>query len=78
MKCIICNSPNIKEKKVDEEIRLKNDVILLSLKTLVCLECGERYYDRKTMKLIEETKDNIRKQKTKLQPIGQVLKTVSI
>jgi len=54
MKCVICNSPDITKKKVEEEIRENSDVILVPIKVLVCEECGERYYDRRTMKRLEE------------------------
>jgi YgiT-type zinc finger domain-containing protein len=43
MKCVICGSPDIKEKNVE------NDIVMVSIKTLVCGSCGERYYDRKTL-----------------------------
>jgi hypothetical protein len=41
-------------KSVEEEIRSDKDILLVPLEVLVCLGCGERYYDRETMKKIEE------------------------
>ncbi len=55
MKCVICNSPDIKVKKVQEEIKQQSDIVLVPLEVLVCHNCGERYYDRKTTKKIEES-----------------------
>ncbi len=31
MKCVICSSQNIKEKNVDEEIRLGNDMVMINI-----------------------------------------------
>ena len=75
MKCIICNSDAIQKKIVDEEIRHGNDVIFVPIETLVCLSCGERYYDRRTMKYLEDIADKIKAEKAELIQIGQVLKT---
>jgi len=46
MKCVICSGDDIKEKEVEEEIRVGNDIVLVPAKTMVCTKCGERYYDR--------------------------------
>jgi YgiT-type zinc finger domain-containing protein len=54
MKCVVCNSSNVEMKVVEEEIRSDKDILLIPLEVLVCLSCGERYYDRETMKKIEE------------------------
>ena len=75
MKCIICNSPDIEKKAVEEEIHLDQDVILIPIEVMVCLQCGERYYDRKTMKFLEEIEDKIAAKQIALQSVGQVLKT---
>lgn len=76
MKCIICHSPNVELRKVEEEIRNNNDVILVPIETLMCLECGEKYYDRKTMKYFEKMKNKVKKHKAELNTVGHVLKAV--
>jgi hypothetical protein len=40
MKCIICNSPDIGKRVVEEEIHLGQDVILVPMEVMVCLRCG--------------------------------------
>ena len=77
MRCIICNSEDIQKKTVDEEIHHGNDVILVPIETLVCLSCGERYYDRRTMKYLEDITEKIKSEKTELIQIGQVLRTTA-
>ena len=74
MKCIICNSPNIEKRAVEEEIRLGEDVVLVPVEVLVCLSCGERYYDRRTIKFLEEIEDKIVAKQVNLRSVGQVLK----
>ncbi len=73
MKCIICNSENIELKDVNEEFHSKNDIICVKINVSVCLSCGERYYDRKTMKYLEEIQNKVTKDKTHLSEIGKVL-----
>ena len=72
MRCVVCNSDNIQKKKVHEEIYLDNDIILVPIETLVCLSCGERYYDRRTMKYLEEIEKRIKSNEIALEPVGQV------
>jgi YgiT-type zinc finger domain-containing protein len=74
MKCVICGSSGVKIKSVDEDIRLENDVIIVGIKTLVCGSCGERYYDRHTMRILEDIKEKLRNHDLKLDVIGSVLR----
>ena len=74
MKCVVCNSSNIETKTVEEEIRSEKDILLMPLEVLVCLSCGERYYDRKTMKKIEEMRSKLKKHDLKLEEVGKVLR----
>jgi len=54
MRCVICKGEDIEKKMVDEEIRLSGDIVLVSMELLVCNACGERYYDQRAMKKIED------------------------
>ena len=74
MKCVVCNSSNIEMKSVEEEIRSDKDILLIPLEVLVCLSCGERYYDKKTMKKIEEMRSKLKKHDLKLEEVGKVLR----
>jgi len=74
MKCVICSSQDIEKKHVDEEIRVQNDVVLVNINTLVCGSCGERYYDRDTIKTLEEIKEKLKRKTIKLDVIGSVLR----
>ena len=50
MKCTVCHSDQVVRAKVQEEIALGSDIVLISIQTPVCQACGERYYDRATMR----------------------------
>lgn len=54
MKCVICKGTNIEKKLVNEEVRVGTDVVLVPVEVMVCKSCGERYYDRRTMRYLEE------------------------
>jgi YgiT-type zinc finger domain-containing protein len=72
MKCVICNSSDVEMKKVDEEIRSEKDILLIPMEVLVCLDCGERYYDRKAMRRIEEVRTKLKSHEIKVKEVGKV------
>lgn len=73
MKCVICHGENINEKEVLEEIKIRNDIIFVPIKIPVCASCGERYYNRRTVKMLEEIEQKSIKNLLKLKEIGKVL-----
>lgn len=75
MKCVICNGPDIVKKDVEEEIRHGSDLIFVPGSVLVCENCGEKYYDRLTIKKLEQIERDIAARKIKLKEVGHVLKT---
>jgi YgiT-type zinc finger domain-containing protein len=74
MKCIICKSDDIELKKVDEEMKIQNDIILVQTEVSVCNNCGERYYDRRTMQQLESIKEKIENKEIAVENIGKVLR----
>ena len=59
---------------VEEEIRSGKDIALVPIEVLVCLNCGERYYDSKTMRKIEEIRSGLMSQNLEVEEIGKVLR----
>ena len=57
MLCVICHSPDIERKQINEEIHRDWDIIYVPITIPVCQNCGERYYDRKTMQYLERTRE---------------------
>ncbi len=73
MKCVICRSGNIEMQDVSEEIQRGNDIVLVPVRIPVCQSCGERYYDQKTMRYLEELKKELSKETLSLKGVGKVL-----
>ena len=74
MKCIICHSTDISLRRVNEQLSRGEDLILVPVEVLVCSNCGERYYDRRTMKKLEEIEDAVNAGRVSLERVGEVLR----
>lgn len=74
MKCVVCKSPDIRPKKVEEEIKIEENIVLIPIEVLVCQNCGERYYDRKTMMKLEEIRIKVGKKAMDVEDVGKVLR----
>jgi YgiT-type zinc finger domain-containing protein len=74
MKCVICKGSDIKSKVVDEQIRTERDIVLVTMNVLVCSSCGERYYDKKAMKKIEEIRSRLKKQDLEVKEVGKIMR----
>lgn len=72
MKCVVCNGSDIALKSVDEEIKSGRDIVLLTLEVFVCASCGERYYDQKTMRNIEESRARLKNKELEVEQVGTV------
>jgi len=73
MLCVICHSPDIERTSVQEEIRVNSDMLLVPITIPVCNQCGERYYDRKTMQQLERVKEQLRLRRLATKVTGKVL-----
>jgi len=76
MKCVICKSSDIQNKMIEEEIKSGKDIILVPLNVLVCMNCGERYYDRNTMRKIEDVRSRLKQKELEFEEVGKVLRAV--
>ena len=73
MKCVVCHGDEIEPREVYEEILADPDIVQFRVTVPVCLTCGERYYDRKTMRLLEDMEEKVRRGDASLQQVGRVL-----
>jgi YgiT-type zinc finger domain-containing protein len=73
MKCIICHGEDVEFAEAKEELRIGNDIVYVPIRVLVCQVCGERYYDRRTLRYLEEVEQKLREGKANLQEVGKVL-----
>jgi YgiT-type zinc finger domain-containing protein len=74
MKCVVCHSSDIAKRRVNEQLARGEDVILIPVEVLACNNCGERYYDRRTMHRLEEIEDAIGAGRASLERVGDVLR----
>lgn len=74
MKCIICHSTDISLRCVNEQLSRGKDMILVPVEVLVCNNCGERYYDRRTMQKLEEIEGAVNAGRLSLERVGEVLR----
>jgi len=77
MRCVVCHSPDIERRTVDETFHVEGDIVLVSVELLVCNNCGERYYDRRSMRWLEEIEDKLRNKTLPLSAIGEVLRPIA-
>ena len=77
MKCTLCHSDQVAKAMVQERIPVGNDIVLVPIEVLVCKLCGERFYDRATMRRLEEIEDDLAACKRPLREIGKVMELVS-
>ena len=77
MKCVVCNGSNIQKQRVDEQIKAGENIVLVPMNILVCESCGERYYNKKSMKEIEKLREQLRDSKLKVKEVGKVMRTVA-
>ena len=74
MKCVVCHSPDIVEKQVDEEIWIGENIFLMEVEALSCMNCGESYFDRKALRKIEEARTRLREHSVPFQEVGKVFR----
>ena len=77
MKCLVCNGSNIQPKRVDEQIKSREDIVLVQMDILVCETCGERYFNKKNMKKIETVREQLRDHKLDVREVGKVMRAVA-
>ena len=73
MKCLICHGDDIHVEEVREEIKVDKDIVCVPIQTPVCKTCGERYYDRRTVRYPEEMEHKLQSGQIHLQQVGKVL-----
>ena len=73
MKCVICRGEEIVPRSVREEIHVADDIIYVTVDALVCTQCGERYFDRATVRKLESIERELERGRETLLEIGKVL-----
>ena len=73
MKCLICHGVDIQIEEVREEIKVGKNIVYIPIQTPVCHTCGEKYYDRRTMRYLEDMEHKLQLRQIHLQEVGKVL-----
>ena len=74
-KCPVCNG-KVEEKGVTEIIKGGNNTATLTIDTLVCCRCGERFYSLETTKKLEEIMTKLKQGETQdFTQVGQAFVT---
>ena len=73
MKCIVCHGEDIIEQTVNEELQSGQDIVFAPVNCLVCQTCGERYFDRQTVRHLEQLRAKLKAGQLQLKEIGRVL-----
>lgn len=73
MKCVVCHGESIEAREVKEPIEVGSDVLYVTVTVPACQTCGERYYDRKTVKYLENVEAEVRAGGAKVREVGKVL-----
>lgn len=74
MICVICHGEQIEVQEVREELEIATDIVWVPTRVPVCGTCGERYYDRPTLRYLEQVEKALRAGSGKTREIGRVLK----
>ena len=56
MTCVICKRGEIRARKVEAEIKIGNDHLLVVVEAEACTECGEAYYSADAMRRLERVR----------------------
>ncbi len=53
MKCVICKAGDVQPGRVEAEVKVGSDRLIVSLWTERCSECGEAYYSAEDLRKLE-------------------------
>ena len=73
MNCIVCHGQEIQTKAVTETFRSGEDFVTVDVSAQVCGTCGERYYDRNTIRFLETAQQELAAGGKNFSVVGKVL-----
>ena len=72
MKCVICKRGQTKPGKVEAEVKVGNDHLLVTVEAEICAECGEAYYSADAMRYLEQVRNDFVHKAIKPPAVGTV------
>lgn len=73
MTCVVCHGVEVQLQEVEEDLKVGNNVVHVPVRVLLCRTCGERYYDRRTVRYLEEVEKKLKEGSADLREVGKVL-----
>ena len=72
MICVICKRGEVKARRVEAEIKVGTDHLLVGVDAEVCTECGEAYYPPEAMRRLEQVREDFTRKAINPPAIGTV------
>ncbi len=72
MLCVICKKGEVKPARVQAELKIGGDHLLVPVDAEACCECGESYYSPETLQYLEKVREDFVRKAISPTSIGQV------
>ena len=72
MTCVICKRGEVRAKKVEAEIKIGNDHLLVTVDAEACSQCGEAYYSADIMRRLEQVREDFVRKAITPPAVGRV------
>ena len=72
MHCVICKRGTVKPGKVQAEMRVGTDHLMVPVEAEVCDECGEAYYTSAAMRHLEDVRERFLRKAIAPPAVGHV------
>jgi len=69
---VICKRGEIKPVRIEAEIKVGRDRLLVPVDAETCIECGEAYYSTETMRYLEQVREDFMRKAILPTSIGTV------
>jgi YgiT-type zinc finger domain-containing protein len=72
MKCVICKTGEVQPAKVQAELKIGCDRLLVPIEAEICPECGEPYYSPEALRRLERVREDFAKKAIAPTSVGKV------
>lgn len=72
MQCVICKTGEVKPARIEAELKVGSDRLLVPVEAEACIECGEVYYSTETMRYLERVREDFLRKAIAPAAIGNV------
>jgi len=72
MTCVICKRGEVKAQKVEAEIKIGTDHLMVTVDAEACTECGEAYYSPDALRRLERVRDDFVRKAITPPAVGRV------